>query len=237
MKRFLLVVVIALAMVMLASVAAMAFTDDFSYDNGNLYGKGEWNKGGATSWITVENGAVRINGGDTGTGRTTGTLAASGMLGLISIQMDVMGDGVGGSTSWGLNVDDISQADPAGGTICRWYGTTNSARGRNDWVGVSTEQILTGTPTWDHLSLLIDTANTTAAFSCNGTLLGTVNYGSKTAANVAIGRISFTQISNATGSGSIYFDNFSVTAVPEPSSLVALGMFGLSALGMIKRRK
>ncbi len=231
-KGFLIAAILCIA----AAPLFAAGSDGFAYPDGNLYGNGDWVKGNATSWIQVNAGRIEVKGGDTGSGRSTGNIViGQGMTGVVVVDVQVMGDGVGGSTTWGLCVDDSTKADFADGNLAKWYGTTNNARGRIDGTAnVTGAYDLSGPGVWDNLRMILNTNAGTVEFFLNGASIGTLNNGLPGA---AIGRVSFQQISNANGAGkSIFLDNLSVQVVPEPSSLAALGVFAAGLAGFVRRR-
>ena len=242
MKKFL-VAVLALAMVLAVSMSAMAAgSDDFNRANTTAGIGGNWTRGdSSTSWINILDNAVVVKGGASGTGKNIGnTIDGINMSGLIHVDFQAKGDHElgDGFTTWAVTVDSVDMENFADGNIAKYYGATDYCRGRIASSGsVTGSHYLTSNGAWDNLKMAIDTNAGTVEFFQNGVSWGVLNNGQ---AGKAIGRISIVQINNAAAGAelrSMQIDNFSVTAVPEPGSVLALcsGLIGM--VGFARRRR
>ena len=134
-----------------------------------------------------------------------------------------------GSNIWGADFDDAS-----GANFARWYGAGANARPRiNGGAVLNTVNLVAGT--WNKLEVVINQTAGTSTFYHNGLNLGSMSY-TWTGATGGVGQVQLeawgrTDVPN----DYILVDNMRVV-IPEPSSLVALSMFGLGALGFIRRR-
>ena len=240
MKKIL-VAVLVLAMVSVVS-AAFAGSDDFNRADNTAGIGGDWNRNDLnTSWINIVNQTVMVKGGNSSTGKNIGnTVIGSGLSGLVYVDFKALGDHELGDgwTSWAVTVDSIDQTGYADGNIAKYYGATDYCRGRIASSGsVTGSHYLTSNGTWDNLRMAINTTAGTVEFFQNGTSWGVLNNGQ---AGKAIGRISIVQISNAAAGAELrrfYMDDITVTAVPEPGSIVALcsGLVGI--VGFARRRR
>ncbi len=239
MSKTLLVIAALAILAAPASAQIVAGSDSFSYSDGALVTVGAPRWTGSGSGIDVVGGEVAI----TYTGQTA---AANWVLatpyapssGIILIgckirmsdptpdvaknlfELDVTGTGP----------DTVFWNGPAGGAA---NPPANRIRGRDDSGG---QTALWGGPisqtSWDDLLIQIDTSADTAEFFYNGGSLGTVGYVDN---DVAV--LAFYHDTND-GDGTYYFDDLWYgTVVPEPSSLLAMSVFGLGMLGYIKRRR
>ncbi len=223
---------IGVVMTMLVTPAMASFFDNFdNYANGNLYGQGTWDKGNSTSWIQVENGMVKIVGGDTGSGdRTVGSEAMTGLTGTIYVEFDILKATTDAGTSWSVFADDDGTPD---GNLARAYGRGGTVRGRIDGQGIVTgeDPLATG---WNHIQIVIDTAANTDTFYKNGVLLSGTNPISHAGyAGDVLQRISFHKVNP--GADTVYVDNLWVDNVPFPEP-ATLSLLALGALFVGRRR-
>lgn len=175
--------------------------ESFPYSNGALNGRGGWS-GSAANQVTVENYAVRINGG-AGSYDAVRNFSCIGEDGAAGVWARVK-RGYGADTMWSLWIDDSS-----GRNLARWYGAGTIARGRIGPGGqVTAPQSLTGG--WDELYTRIDFIADKTDFYFNGAFIGRLDH-SETEAGNQIGRVRLESIDASPAAGHyVYLDEIKV---------------------------
>jgi hypothetical protein len=100
-------------------------------------------------------------------------------------------------------------------------------------AGIATDHPLS-TTAWTDLVIDLNTSTHVVTYYANGVSFGTNTYNAASLLNMSF------EVRNAPATvNTLYVDDlwYGTQAVPEPSSFMALGMFGLGALGFIKRRR
>jgi hypothetical protein len=120
-----------------------------------------------------------------------------------------------------------------------WYGNGTGLRGNNNWSpSVITPVGSANDGAWHQFALVLDTSGSTGIerWYVDGYYLGSYS-------GINLTLLMENMVLTDTNRGAeddAYIDNVRIgtgLTLPEPSSFVALGMFGLSALGLIKRRR
>lgn len=230
-------VLVALLMATVPAMAAGEFTEPFTgYTPGELVGQGGWTATGAGL------GVIGVQVGDFAQFTHTGTAVSDGVQHSVNVSGDIIWwtmevqAGVAGASTG--NTWDTWLNDGAGKNYARWYGAYNSARPRIDGLGLVLPAV-TLDNSWNVLGVKVDTLAHTSEFFYNGVSLGTLAHSAQTTSNVAANIIWGQQnASNGSAGSTMFGDTIHVgNTLPEPSSFMALGMFGLGALGFIKRRR
>ena len=135
---------------------------------------------------------------------------------------------------------EMQAYDTAGVFMAGFRGSYNSVRGQvgtataGTYAYTTTNGVIAGyAPTY----LIYDTATKNVDFWSNGSHFGSATNASSSGASLGTIKLNIMAAGN---NQSIWMDNLTwgtVVPVPEPSSLLALGMFGVGALGFIKRRR
>ncbi|MDO8587789.1 MAG: PEP-CTERM sorting domain-containing protein [Armatimonadota bacterium] len=255
-KTFLLVCLLATAALIAAPAWSVIYSDNFdAYDDGNtdLTDHGEWQ--GPAPWDadlewsgSTYLGYISVaqrNDGATGTSSSYWSLNSdsdpslaylTGGVYWVSLNIKA-GTGVGGNT-WQFNMYDRAVSGVRR-NVARLYGGNGNVQYRGgDGGSLAGASTLTGTESWDHVLIKIDSTANTDTFWFNGGLVGSIAQSNAGTANEDLQRVEFATWSG-TSPNIIYFDNlnFGTEPVPEPASLAAFGMFGLGALGFIRRRR
>ena len=240
---------IVLALAIAALIASPAYadyanrvivgSDNFdSYANGALVGQGPWTGTAPDTDIFVDSGNVGINVNALDYTEAYWNIPdiGPGAGNRLWVRLDIsLGSGTAGNM-WSFQAD--AEAWDGSNNFARLYGPPTSARPRIDGYGLVLNPF-TLTGGWDRFEFIIDTAATTSEFIVNGVSQGTLNY-SVTGAYPALGTLWFDSWNREMTDGVVWFDNLAygyINDVPEPSSLAAFAMFGLGALGFIKRRR
>jgi hypothetical protein len=238
-----LVVLVMAAMIATPAMAAVAWVDNFdSYSIGNLAGQSNW-VGSSDNHPTQVAVVANSEGGNMILASTPGSSAetVTWTLGTAYTGANnhiVYGCRVkrtGTNTASLLNIWEQSTA----GDQARFYIYAGVVGGAMVRAGsnVSTATALP-TDTWTNLAFDVNTSTHTADCYMNGVSFGTTTYN-----GTNLSFVSFEIRGTPSTANSVYVDDMwygdslSLMPVPEPSSFMALGMFGLGALGFIKRRR
>jgi hypothetical protein len=210
-----------------ASAVDWVYTENFDYPNGRLNGNDGWD-GSAGGSIGVIGQQLRIAGGSS---VVDSARVFSYTDNITWIKFDIMA-GAGTDMLWNFYVDSAG-----GKNLARWYGTGTTARGRIAGYDVYTEeQTLSGPGVWDTLAIKLSLSENTSEFFFNDVSIGVLDH-SVSSAGDYIGKLKWERMDSPDAIGDyVYFDNLKV-AVPEPSSLLALGALSFGALGFLKRRR
>ena len=140
---------------------------------------------------------------------------------------DVTGENTSGSDTNRMNIYVL---DENGNQWLRWFGDGGRLIPRlGGNVGTAAQTINDG---WHDFDILYNSTTGSAQWFNDGSLVYSLTTG--------VGKyMSRVEINNGYGQlgNTITLDNIMVGTVPEPSGLLALGGLGLTALGMIKRRR
>jgi hypothetical protein len=204
----------------LAAPVLGAWVDSFSYPDGPLAGNDGWT--GSGTGIDVVSGEVRVGLGGTAFLDTVNFAAEAGNN-IVCTVWAKPGSGAGESNIWAAAFNDASSRNYA-----RWYGWGNSARPRIDGYGLVLAPVTLNPGVWNNLTVVVNEGAGTSTFYHDGLNLGSLAYG----ISGATGGVSQAQIENMgrtdVPNDFIMLDNMSV--VPEPASLILLGLAGILAL-------
>ncbi|MDO8586455.1 MAG: glycoside hydrolase family 20 zincin-like fold domain-containing protein [Armatimonadota bacterium] len=190
------------------------FTEDFDYTLGtNLVGKvnpnGTW-QGSAGNQIMIDTAGpqVKMTGGLTSYDAYQ-NVNYSGLNGVIWAHFKVYRGAGGGATMWTLRLDDT-----AGNNLARYYGASDTCRGRiGDGPDVTGQYNLTQS-VWNDLDIKINTTANTSEFFLNGASIGVLNH--TTTPNNTLGKIRFERLSYDPATGhTIFFDELRVGEPPS----------------------
>ncbi len=211
---------------MAASPALGGYLETFSYPDGNLAGNGGWFFWTADPGIDaleVQSGAAHAYADQASPLRVgDASMDVAAVDNKVSLTMDVKMSGAGGA-GW-FHVWDLSGNVLLGGL----YWNYAALYGRNTEKGY-----LVGLPSPGTDGVTVgmdfDFAASTVTFSVNGTAYGSSAFSSAVGAgNEGVGEVAFEAQTNGRGSDHEVFDNLSI--VPEPASLILLGLGGLLVL-------
>jgi len=228
------------------STAMADFTENFeSYALGNINGQGPWVDFGGAETPDVSNAQASSGSQSLALSTTTagaygsdvyvaninnGTAVTSGAWNL-SYQMYIPSS-FDGQLQMYISQGEMPTTFEEGG----WIQANNNA-GASTINRAST--VIGATPAallldqWAEVSALIDLDNDTLELSYNGAVFHTGAWDVQNPGAPSIGGINF-WVDNGTTPGSIFLDDFSFTAVPEPSSLV---FASLAMVGLLGRRR
>ncbi|OYP32305.1 PEP-CTERM sorting domain-containing protein [Rhodopirellula sp. MGV] len=241
------VAVIAAALLQTSASAEVVFSDDFSYADGPLAGNGNWVGHSGTLPLDVVSGAAVINHGS-GSRQDVNWNFADFSTGIISYQFDMVVDSSG---PFGSGTDFEYFAH---------FGNTPDGGTTVDGGSFSARLDITAPTSTGDFSIGISSAESTADFTtAQGFTFGSVvsvlvDYNLDTlTASLTVGGETVTGLvgdaalpintfalrqSTSSNNESVTIDNLivsHVTAIPEPSSMLALGVLG--AFGAVRRRR
>ncbi|WP_436715401.1 PEP-CTERM sorting domain-containing protein [Roseiconus lacunae] len=247
MKKFC-AAIVAAAMIQATASAAVVFTEDFSYADGDLAGNGAWKAHSGSVPVTVSGGAAIVNN-DSGS-QDVNRFFDEISSGFASYQFDMVvnadapvagGDyeyfahfGNSGNNGDGVNTQsfvarlDVVEASDGTGDYSLGiasFGSTADA--------VTTQSFAFG----DTVSVLVDfnVDSDTATLSVGGeSITGRIGTQS-TAVNTFVLRQS-----GSSSDETIAIDNLiisQVSAIPEPSSLASLGLLACGTVMAVRRRR
>jgi hypothetical protein len=244
-----LIVLAVLAMAAMIATPAMAYTV-LGSDNFNSYTVG--NLGGQGSWVASGSHPDRITVAGDETNKYVQIVSGSSETGSVTWDIADFGDTTNGM-AFGVKVKRYDPGGTLGGTQMSklWINGTGHNVEWRPYQGAATNVATKGgiagyvedgtrsniasplsTTNWTDLLITINGGK--AHFYVGGTEL---NVGGMAYSGTDITNLSFEVIANSTVVSTVYYDDMWYGSVPEPSSFMALGMFGLGALGFIKRRK
>ncbi|MDO8587368.1 MAG: hypothetical protein Q7T82_10035, partial [Armatimonadota bacterium] len=199
----------------------LCFSDEFSYSDGNLNGRGGW-AGSAGSNIYVVGQTVKITGGATAQDAIHTTNCGDPGTGYMTVAVRVRA-GVGTENMWDLWIDDTANLN-----LARWYGAGTTARGRiGGTTSVTATQTLTGG--WDELKVKINPYDNSSEFFFNGGSIGVLDHGVTGAGNI-IGRLRFTRGTTSSVDGNyVFFDELQIGDVPDVTPPAPVANFTAAA--------
>ena len=239
MKKLLLIVV-AMLVIAAPAYAQASWTDGFDYPDGMLYwsggGHGIWTAGTQTTQINVAGGAVHVTGGADDR-YVRGTFATAFTSNIIECVAEInrttpILSGPDGDWQDGW-MFALKYSDSNGKMLAQWRGASTALRG----AIATASSYGTMNLGWNTLKVRINLADNNAEYFLNGTSLGTVASEAGALDQLATITISKGLDARTATYNDAIFDNFSVTAVPEPGSIVAMcsGLIGM--VGFARRRR
>jgi hypothetical protein len=263
--RKILLVLAVLAMAAMIVTPAMASTytaqdwENFSMSNGNLVGQTPgftaaaaptWGAGtdtydtnltAAGSEISVVNHALQVSTNSAGKTTTARWTKNTNLTGGVTFQFSAKAGTYTGTDvdSWSILVGLPSNAAPGNNRqYVKWVGNSSSVK-CYDVVTNAVLATVTLTDTWQQFTAVGSGGPNATYYYAGTTLIGTS--AGDAAHNANLRWVTVQSLYSASGSSNVNLDyfnyGFGTTPVPEPSSVMALGMFGLGALGFMKRRR
>ena len=225
-KILLLAVVLALTA---APGMVQAWSDSFTYPDSPLAGNDGWT-GGATIGVDVVSNELKVSGQ---LAKVSDVVSFGPVNDPNTIRCQVFAKpGVGLNTIWSIDFQDAG-----GASFARWYGSGTTARPRINGYGLVLAPVTLVAGMYNQLDVFVNQTAGTSTFYHNGAYLGFLQYSPTSPATGGVGRVEIHNEARAAGDGVGEFLNLDdASVIPEPSSLVALSMFGLGALGFIRRR-
>ena len=239
MKKLLLIVV-AMLVIAAPAFAQDPWLDEFNYGNGMLNYNGIWQYGSQTTQINVTDGTVHVTNtaddrnvrGEFAVAYTANTIIATLQVNRTLATQNVPGDG-DWMDGW---LARIMYKDTAGKLLAQWQIASCGANARVLSVGTTTGTFVQG---WNDLKAVIDMSTNTTQYFLNNVSLGSVGFEAGALDELKTVTIykGMDSRANANGAPDAILDNFTVTAVPEPGSIVAMcsGLIGM--VGFARRRR
>ena len=236
MKKLLLIVV-AMLVIAAPAYAQASWTDGFDYADGMLNYNGIWQYGSQTTQINVTGGTVHVtNSADDRNVRGQFATAFTSSQIITTLQFNRTIGPVPNEWDW-LDgwLARIMYKDSAGKLLAQWQIAASGCNGRIS-TATSSVNFVQG---WNDLKAVIDMTTNTSQYFLNNVSIGTVAFEAGALDELATVTIykGMDARASANGAPDAIFDNFSVTAVPEPGSIVAMcsGLIGM--VGFARRRR
>ena len=238
-------ILVIAAILTLCASSAFAALETFSYADGNLNGQGGWSGSDAGS-IVVENQTVKITSNATGTLDANLTVPTEAIEGMICVSYDYKMQA--GNPEF---FADVFARDAAGNYLGWMYMAAEGywdegagpqfangiVRGRGP-AGIVVYLVGAGDYAWHNYCMKINTGTQSTEYFVDGVSIGSQSHMAE--AGDAVQTLQLTSWNRSHTQSFGYYDNLGIVGgdvcIPEPSSLVALSMFGLGALGFIRRR-